>query len=180
MCSMKRAILVAAVLMASSSIASAGGYLGLGIGPKANVNGTDGHFEAGGRSYRLLGGLRFGRLAIEASVTGQDVFLIDNGGGQYDAKQLGLAGKYNLPLGSNFEAFAKLGVHRTWLSNDSIYDVAGNGLLVGGGFEYRLNAVITNGSLFVDYTHHAATLEGDIYAFDGGVGMWMLGFTIGI
>lgn len=177
---MNRALLVMAVLMMSSTAASAGGYLGLGIGPEANVNGTDGHFDGDGRSYRLLGGIRFSRLSFEASLTGQDVLMMDNGGGEYASKQLALAGKYSLPLGSHFEAFGKVGVHRTWLSGGSVYDVSGGGWLLGGGFEYRLNALITGASLFVDYTHHAATLDGDVYSFEAGVGMWMLGFTIGI
>lgn len=176
---MKRASLVAAILLMHGP-ASAGTYLGLGIGPEANVNGTDGHFTGDGRSYRLSGGIRWSRLSLEASITGQGILLLDNGGGSFDGRELALAGKYNAPLGSNFEAFGKLGVHRTWLSGNSIYDVSGDGLLIGGGFEYRLDAVLAGGSLLVDYTHHAATLEGDRLALEAGVGMWMLGFTIGI
>ena len=181
---MNRALLATSLLLAASTgTATAGGFVGLGVGPSANVNGTDGLIGSGGRSVRLLGGFRFGRLAIEAAITGQNLAFHDNGGDvPLAAKELSLAGKYSLPLGSNFEAFGKAGVHRTWLSSDSgVRNVGGNGLLVGAGFEYRLSAVVASGSLFVDYTHFASTLAGDQYTFDGaGVGMWMIGFTVGI
>lgn len=184
-----RLAVIAAVLTASASVASAGTYLGLGIGPAAGVNGDagaygSGSFEGAGRSYRLLGGFRVGRLAVEGSITGQDLLFTGNNGMGFEGRELAVAGVYSHPLGSGFEAYGKLGIHRTWLSADGgfdgMYDVSGDGLLVGGGFALRLNAVLASGAVFVDYTHHAADLSGDRYAFEGGVGMWMLGFTFGI
>jgi hypothetical protein len=166
----------------SSGVASAGWFAGLGIGPSANVNGTS-EVDSGGRSARLLGGMRWGKLAVEGSITGQTLRFLDNILGEFDTKELAIAGKYNFPLGSNFEVFAKAGLHRTWLSHeqDPAYDASGNGLLVGGGFEYRITTPAVSGSLFVDYTHYAADVTGDRYGYYGdGVGMWMLGFTVGL
>jgi hypothetical protein len=182
---MKRALLVTAILAASTQAASAGTYLGLGIGPGANVGGTDGHVDEGGRSMRLLGGYKLsvlsGRLAIEGALSFQGLTFKDNGGPEYDGRQLGVYGKYNHPLGSDFEVFGKLGVHRTWFSSEvDAYAVAGQGFLVGVGAEYRLTAILASASVWVDYTHHMATLDGDRYSWDAGVGMWMLGFSIGL
>ena len=192
MTTMKRAILVGSVLLATTGAASAGTYLGLGIGPDANVSGTE-SLDSGGRSARLLGGYSFagiqvGRLAVEASITGQTLAYLNNARGLFDAKELGLAAKYNFPIGYNFEVFGKAGVHHTWLSHKasdhygSVYDVSGSGLMGGLGVEYRFTAgPIKAGSLFLDYTHYRATLEGDTAMYDGtGVGMFMLGFTVGL
>jgi len=175
----------AAVLTATASVASAGPYLGLGVGPAAGMSGGDnqygpGSFEGAGRSYRLLGGYQLGRLAIEALIKGQDFAY---NGSRFAGKELALAGVYHHPLGSGFEAYGKLGVHRTSLTRDvdiRVYDVSGEGLLVGAGFALHLDALLASGSVFVDYTHHAADMSGDRYAFEGGVGMWMLGFTFGL
>ena len=178
---MKAALALGLVMLASSP-AAAGWYVGLGVGPDANVHGTD-EVKSGGRSARLLGGMRFSRLAIEGSISGQSLHFDDNIFGDFSAKEAAIAAKYSIPLGSNFEAFGKAGLHRTWLTHelDATYDAAGNGLLVGAGFEYRITAAIASGSVWVDYTHYAAQLEGDVYqAYGDGVGMWMIGFTVGI
>ncbi len=180
-----RLAVIAAVLTATASVASAGPYLGLGVGPAAGVSGGDGEygpgsFQGAGRSYRLLGGYRLGRLAVEASITGQD-FAYNTS--TFAGRELAVAGVYHHALGSGFEAYGKLGVHRTSLTRDAdlrIYDVSGEGLLVGAGFALRLDAILASGSVFVDYTHHAADMSGERHAFEGGVGMWMLGFTFGL
>ncbi len=179
---MNRALVTAALLVASTSVASAGTYLGLGVGPGANFNGDE-RIEDGGRSARLLGGYSFGRFSAEASITGQTLFLNDNGGVTFDTRELALNAKFNLPLGSGFEVFGKAGLHHTWISADAsdVYSVDGNGLLVGAGFEYRVKTPVAAGSLWVDYTHYAGDLTGDVYAYRGaGVGMWMLGVSVGI
>jgi hypothetical protein len=184
---MKRALLVGAVLF--STTASAGTYLGLGIGPKAGVDGVM-NTDSGGRSARLLGGYSFsglpvGTLAVEASLTGQSLFYSPTGG-YFNAKELALGAKYNYPLGYHFEAFGKAGVHHTWLTHQdggkySVYDKSGNGPFVGFGMEYRFAlGPVKAGSLFLDYTYYRASLGGT-YASDGAaVRMWMLGFTVGL
>lgn len=189
---MKRALLVGAVLLATTTAASAGTFLGLGIGPDANVGGVT-NVESGGRSARLLGGYSFngldlpvGTLAIEASLTGQSLHFRSTGG-FFSTKELGLAAKYSYPLGYHFEAFGKLGVHHTWLTHEdnpygTIYDTSGTGVMAGLGVEYRFSVgPIKAGSLFMDYTYYRANLDGDAFMFEGAsVGMWMLGFTVGL
>jgi hypothetical protein len=190
---MKRALLVGAVLLATTTAASAGTYLGLGIGPDANVGGTE-SISSGGRSARLLGGYSFGGLkvgaiSVEASITGQSLTYNSNARGMFDAKELALAGRYNYPIGYHFEVFGKVGVHHTWLSHQdsahygSVYDSSGNGVLLGLGVEYRLPNIgpVHGPSFFLDYTHYMTTLEGNGFMFEGAsVGMWMLGFTVGL
>lgn len=188
---MKRAIVVGAVLAATTDAASAGTFLGLGIGPDANVSDMQA-VEPGGRSARLLGGYSFaglpiGTLSIEASITGQSLLFRTAIGGEYNAKEFGLAAKYSYPLGFNFEVFGKAGVHHTTVTHDDpgnqgdTFDRSGSGLLVGIGSEFRFKLGPTRGaSLFVDYTHYMATLEGPKYMDDASVGMWMLGFTVGL
>lgn len=189
---MKRAIVVGSVLLATTGAASAGTYLGLGIGPDANVNGIS-DIGSGGRSARLLGGyafggLKVGTLGLEASLTGQSLAYNNNIRGTFDAKEIAIAAKYNYPLGYQFEVFGKLGVHHTWLTHANpgqfgdAYDRSGSGLLFGVGAEYRLSVgPVKAGSLFVDYTHFQADFEGSVYMNEGaGVGMWMLGFTVGL
>jgi Outer membrane protein beta-barrel domain len=180
---MKSALLLAAGLLAISAIsttAAAGGYLGLGLGTQPGVNDEmDTKAAPVGRSLRGIGGLRFGKFSIEGALNGFGV-IVPNFGDK-NVYQLSVAGKLNLPLGNNFEGFGRAGVERTWLGlDDERYDFAGNGFLVGAGFEYRLNALISNASIFVDYTIHHASLENTRSTVDETSRIWGLGFTIGI
>lgn len=177
---MKRALLVATGLLAlSTTTVSAGGYLGLALGSQPGVNDQMESFAAPvGRSLRLLGGARFGNVSIEGGLNGFGV-LANNV--ERNVYQLSAALKLNLPLGNNFEGFGRVGLERTWLNmDDTRYDLRGDGFMVGAGFEYRLNAVISNASLFVDYTIHHATLEDMRGKVDETSRIWGLGFTIGI
>ena len=90
--------------------------------------------------------------------------------------------KYSLPLGNNFEAFGRGGVQRTYLSGPGIMGVAGNGWVLGGGFEYRLDLVATAASIFVDYTHNQTSLDTGFGRpqLDSAVSMWTLGLTLAI
>ncbi|HVK89378.1 MAG TPA: outer membrane beta-barrel protein [Kofleriaceae bacterium] len=191
MTTMKRAILVGSVLLATTGAASAGTYVGLGVGPEANVSDIQ-WTSSGSRSARLLGGygfngLRVGTLAVEASLTGQSLtYANPNARGLLDAMELGLAAKYSYPLGDGFEVFGKLGAHHSWLSHEregaSTHNTSGTGVLLGVGAEFRFKLGPTRGvSVFVDYTHYRATFEGDYFMNEGaGIGMWMLGFTVGL
>lgn len=191
---MKRAFVVGAVLLATTGAASAGTYLGLGIGSDANI-GSVVYLDAGGRSARLLGGysftgLKVGSLSVEASLTGQSLVFHDPRvhPSTMDAKQIGIAAKYNYPLGYNFEALGKAGLHHSWISHSepdiygTSFDVSGSGIMIGAGFEYRVSAgPIKAGSLFVDYTYYRASLDGESRMHEGAsIGMWMMGFTVGL
>jgi len=177
---MKCASLVAAALVAISSTASAGTYLGLAIGTEPGVNGD---FETAapplGRSLRGLAGIRFGNFAIEGAVNGFGVDVRSYG--SQNVYQASASAKLNFPLGSGFEAFGRAGLERTWLSlGDDRYNYRGDGFLVGGGFELRIDAILTNASLFVDYNVHHATLDNTRGSVDETSRIWALGFTVGI
>jgi hypothetical protein len=98
-----------------------------------------------------------------------------------DAYQASAALKVSFPLGNNFEAFGRGGLQHSWIrSARSDNNVDGNGYLLGAGFEYRLNLLIGQGSLFVDYQYNKATLTGDRLRFDQSTRMWTMGLTVGI
>ena len=177
---MKSALLVATSLLAISTTASAGVYLGLGVGTEPGVNDEMAKTAAPvGRSLRGLGGIRFGKFSIEGALNGFGVVASNHG--DQNVFQLSAAAKYNLPLGNNFEAFGRAGLERTWLNlGDDRYNFSGNGFLVGAGFEYRLDLAITSASLFVDYTIHHATLTDTRGQVDETSRIWALGFTVGI
>jgi Outer membrane protein beta-barrel domain len=178
---MKRSFLLGVILLtASSGMASAGVYLGLGIG----TNGFDDSahiFNTDGRAGRLFGGFRFpnlqyGAISVEAGIEGAGVF---NGHSSVDrqptASELFLAGKYSFPISSDFDVFGRLGVQRTSLS-----DFAGSGYLAGAGVELHINTTVVSGSIFVDFTRTAQTLSGTGHdPFDSSVDRWMLGATVG-
>jgi hypothetical protein len=180
---MKPALLVATGLLAfAAKTASADGFLGLALGTDPSLNDemqTRLQSHALGRSLRALGGVRFGNLSIEGALNG---FGVSSNRGDTTIYQLSAAVKYNLPLGNDFEALGRAGLERTWLSvGDDPYNLAGNGFLAGAGFEYRLNAVLANASVFVDYTIHHATLQDSRNnQVDETSRVWALGFTVGI
>lgn len=176
---MKGALLVATGLMAISTTAAAGGYLGLGLGTQPGVNDEMAKTATPvGRSLRGLGGMRFGNFSVEGALDGFDV--VTNRGDQ-TVYQASVAAKLNLPLGNDFEAFGRAGLERTWLNlDDDRYNFAGNGFLIGAGFEYRLDIGIRDASLFVDYTIHHANLENTRGKVDETSRIWGLGFIIGI
>jgi hypothetical protein len=175
---MNRAALVLALLTASSGVASAGWYAGLGIGTGPEIGSDVGDFEDGGRSGKALVGSRWGNFAVEGALAGYDVIGPSNN--VYDTWHASIAGKLNLPIGDGFEGFGRVGIQRTWLSPESSdYDVSGTGYLVGAGIEYRLNLAATAASIWIDYQYSSADLEGMRDNFEYSARMWTLGATIG-
>ncbi|HEX7836406.1 MAG TPA: outer membrane beta-barrel protein [Kofleriaceae bacterium] len=178
---MKTALLVATGCLAISSTASAGGYLGLALGTEPGINDQFVSDVATpvGRSVRGLGGWRFGNLSLEGALNGFTV--LTKHIGEQTMYQVSASVKLNLPLGDNFEGFGRVGLERTWLNlQDDGANLAGNGFLVGGGFEYRLSGILTNASIFVDYNIHHATLDATRFSKDETTRIWGLGFSIGI
>jgi hypothetical protein len=185
---MKRVVLAAVVLAATSTVASAGTFVGLGIGTAPATSG-DAMLQEDGRSLRLELGYKFGRFAIEGIVNHAN---LDGTAWGYTApgemswNNLAVAGKYNLPLGDRFEAFGRLGLLRTYLSidGDPRYgsdEYAGTGLMGGAGFEYRINLGAAGGSIFVDYTIAHAGITSPEYMQDSyglTTRVWTLGATL--
>ena len=177
-----RSLLAVALVAASAPAASAGTYLGLGIGTAASPSGDIAMTSSdGNRSGRLLVGTRFGHLSLEGAGSRYSLY---RGSAPYSGTQMAVALKYSLTLGNNFEAYGRGGLERTWLSTDTTAnDFAGNGWLLGGGFEYRLDLGVTAASVFVDYEHSATSLVNQINMQsqkDETIGLWTLGVTVAL
>ena len=172
--------LAAGLLAGAPRTASADGYLGLALGSEPGVNDSFAAFaQPIGRSLRGLAGLRFGNVSLEGALNGFDVNTLYTGDRTVYA--LSAALKLSIPLGNNFEAFGRAGLERTWLNvDDPQFNLTGDGWLAGAGFEYRLNAILANASLFIDYSVHRTTLESDRQKADATSRFWGLGFTVGI
>ncbi len=186
---MLRPVLAIALLAAAGAPAAAETYLGLGLGTSADMSSTTTNapspqtVQGNGRSGKLLLGIRFGRLSIEGAAMRYGMYMDQYGA---DNTQLSAALKYSFPLGDSFEAFVRGG-----LVHDSIdiqyqmaqtgWNASGNGWLLGGGFEYRLNALVTGASLFVDYEHTSTGMtNGNADTFDQTTGVWMAGVTLSL
>jgi len=180
-----RSMLIMAVLATTGSAASAETYIGVAVGTAPSIsNDTIPNPRNDGRSGRLvLGqafGFRFGTIAIEAEANRFDMVL---NGFPSSSTMLGVDAKYSFPLSDGFSVFGKLGLARTWLSEDGDgpnYDGAGNGWYFGLGAEYRIIPLV---SVFVDYERQSATISapnagaGDNFEFGQAAGMFSLGVT---
>jgi hypothetical protein len=179
---MRPLLAAVALVAASASAASAGAYLGLGIGTAASPGGELTTTSSdGNRSGRVILGTSFGRLSIEGN---GDRFGLYRGQAAYQGTTLAAVLKYSLPLGDHFEVYGRGGLQRTWLNtDDNAADWAGNGWLLGAGFEYRLDLAGTGASVFVDYQHTDTGLlnQTDMKtAKDETFGMWTLGATVSL
>jgi outer membrane protein with beta-barrel domain len=181
---MNRALLAVTLLASAAGTASAGTYLGLGIGTAPAISDDSNRLASDSRSGRLLIGSRFGNVAIEGAIGGFSATLDDLKLG--DVYQASGALKLSVPLGNDFEAFGRAGLHHTWVSSDrtNTDGLSGNGFLVSAGFEYRLNAILSQASIFVDYSFNKLKLANDNFqnarAFDGNYRMWTVGLTVGL
>lgn len=177
-----RPLLAVALVAAAASTASAGPYLGLGIGTAASPSGDlEMTSSDGNRTGRLILGNSWGRFSVEGQGSRYSVY---KGRLPYDGSQLAVAGKYSLPLGDSFEAFGRLGLQRTWLNTDANQaDWQGNGWLFGAGFEYRFKISTVGASAFVDYQYASTNLvdQRSTNTERGmGVGLWTLGATVSL
>ncbi len=179
---MTRVCLAAVLLAASTSVASAGIYAGLGIGTGADVNHDSGvnTMTGNGRSGRLVLGYRFGRFSIEAAGSHYGL-LLDSA--SYDDYQAALLAKYSFPIGYGFELFGRGGVQHTWLSTSVTPhpSVDGTGVVLGAGVEYRLHLTFVAGaSVFVDYERTQTSFSPNMGGFNSGAGVFTLGATISL
>ena len=174
---MLRSVLALVMIAASASVASAGGFVGIGIGTGPGTSG-DVALDEDGRSGRLMIGYRLGRLSIEGIGTRYD--MIDSGGHPWKSTSLALAGKLSFPLGDRFEAFGRGGYVRTEIDASRSADLRnldGDGYLLGGGFEYRVDLVAAGAGIFIDYTLQRNTLTNESGREDLGLTtrLWTLG-----
>lgn len=129
---------------------------------------------------RLQIGYRFGRISVEGFGSKADLYRQDLA--PFNWTTYAIAGRYNLPLGDAFEAFARLGLEHSSVEQDGYNNsFSGNGFLVGGGFEYKLPIAAVGASLFVDYTVEKTTMtsptRGDM-EIDLTSRVWTLGGII--
>jgi len=182
---MLRSVLALAVVAATGSAASAGVYLGLGIGTALDESSSKTMpVQGNGRSGKLIAGYRFGRLSVEAGAARSGV-LVDQLTYPGSSTQLSAALKYSLPLGDNFEVFGRGGLEHTWLNLDDASHNAdnadGTGWLLGAGFEYRISGVLAGGSVFVDYEHvDTSFANNDMTKFGTSSGVFMAGVTLSL
>jgi len=178
-----RALLVAAFVL-SSGVASAGTYIGLGVGTGGNVSDSaDARYRADGRSARGVLGYRIGPFSIEGMYSGYGYVDANAAGtGQFDSRSVQLAGKYNYALGNNFELFGRLGLLRTDLTAvDSQVTTTGTGYTFSLGVEYRVDLLLTGFGVYVDYTRNQASFDTNSGTqLDQTASMWTAGVNLAL
>lgn len=179
---MKRVLLAAFLLAATAGTASAGGFVGLGLGTTPGISNDD-DATADGRSARLEVGYSFTNFSIEGLASRFD--LLDKFGTRYSDTSLGIAGTYRVPLSDGFGAYGRLGYQHTGVSLKTAEGAgaSGSGILFGGGADFKLPLPATNLSIFVDYTIAHSSLRVDGEVDDEGHGLtsrtWTLGAKLG-
>jgi hypothetical protein len=178
----------AALVLGFSSTAFAGGYIAVGVGSDAEIEGDlAGMFDAdGANNGRLSIGQRSGPLAIEASIFGTDLNSAAGAGGEYSTLSLGVDVKYYVSLTGPIEGYARGGLNKTWIGADEGGDVGvdmeGRGYSVGAGLQYSFRLMpLGEAALWLDYTHQSVRLyDQALEQFDGNVKLLTVGLSIGL
>jgi hypothetical protein len=178
--------LALAVIALAAAPAAAGGYVSLGIGQGAHLEGemaerfsTEGSTPSG----RLALGHRTGPIAIEASMFGSG---LEDAGQDHTTLAFGAAAKLFVPLVSRFELYGRAGLNRTWIKSrdDDAPDLgySGRGYDIGGGLQFSFSPFPPfDAAIWVDYTRHTVGLQRDGAAsLDGSLDMVMVGITVGM
>jgi hypothetical protein len=182
-----RTLLAVVIIASTAAAAHAGIYAGVGVGTGADVSDSiNTKYTADGRSARLALGYRIGPFSIEGAYSGYGL-QVDNAG-LYDSRSLQLAGKYNLELGSKFEAYGRLGFLRTDLNSrdGSNVDLSGTGYTFSLGMEYRIDLIATGLGIYIDWTRNSATMSTtDPTTTAANIGdqtasMWTLGVNVSL
>ena len=172
---MLRSVLVLILVAGTAGSASAGGYLGLGVGNGAS-SGGDIDLETDGRTIRLMGGYRFGRFAVEGLGTRYD--LVRSDGHEYTGTTVGVAGRFNFSLGYNFELYGRAGLQYTQL-DPKVYEETYNGfgILIGPGVEYRIPLGTMALAFYVDANVQYASVKNEFS--DEGLDLTQAWWTLG-
>ena len=182
---MIRALAICTVLAATATTASAGVYGSLGIG-STDVDDSANTLTPASRSGRIAGGYQYGPyVSAEAGLMGFDAAK-DNL--KFDGREYYVAGLFHWSLGQGFEAFGRLGLQHTSLSEEqNPLTLSGNGYLFGAGFAYNIKfsgMPVPRASVWVDYTRNNSSLfRSDVdnsAERDTSVSMWTLGVTVGM
>ncbi|CAN5521788.1 hypothetical protein BH11MYX1_BH11MYX1_23330 [soil metagenome] len=177
-------LLVLAAVVLSTGPASAGTYIGLGVGTSANLSDSvNTSYRADGRSARGVLGYRIGAVSLEGMYSGFGYVTANTvGTGQVDSRSLQIAGKYSYALGDNFEVFGRLGLLRTDLTaRDTETTTTGTGYTFSVGVEYRVDLLLTGFGLYVDYTRNQASFDtADGAQVDQSAAMWTAGVNLAL
>jgi hypothetical protein len=170
-----------AISVTVPAVARADGYVAVGVGSGGSVSDGDAFSSDQRLSGRLMIGQRISLLSVEAGVSGYGLEGMSPGT-QWDAVALGAGLKLNLPIVLGLEIFGRGGVERTWLEADGagMADYAGNGTVFGAGLEYGFDLVVTDASLWLDWTRHDADLDadGDAPSRDATTDIWTAGVSV--
>lgn len=172
---------IAILTLGLAGTAVADTYLGLGIGTEAPITGSLGDaFSTDDATHgRLVLGKRFGKLAIEGSIFGTEMF---NGGQEAAIAALGVDLKYHLPLASNFEAYVKGGLHKAYVQSDTdgrLDEFEGQGHQYGAGLQYRFNMAVSSAALWLDYSRTQFDVADEGAELGGTAKMLQIGVSIG-
>ena len=177
-------LLTLTVGLAWASPAIAGGYMSIGIGEGADLQGDlAAAFDTEGdaRNGRLAIGQRTGPIAIEAGLFGTDLIGVD---GAYSAVALGVDVKLFHTLSGSFELYGKGGLNKTWLlgRDDQGTSFAGRGKQLGIGVQYSLSTgLIGQAALWVEGSRTYVSMDDDAGAqLDGEIDMLNLGVSFGL
>jgi hypothetical protein len=177
---------VLVVLLSAAGVAHAdGGYVSLGAGPGAGLDGniatpfdTDDSMNA-----RLSLGQRMGPLALEASLFGAGLVGRNDFAGpgrEYDTVSLGVDLKYFFGiLATPLELYPKIGLNRTWLTGGrDALDYDGWGWDLGAGAQLSFDRI----GIWLDFTHQRTNLRSDneLYTrhLDGNLNLLSLGVSV--
>lgn len=173
---MTRAALLASAtvaLLTFSQTASAESYITLGVGG-AETGGELRAQSLEGDALRIGIGQRFGKLALEATISGTD--FSDGEQTVYGTTTAAVDLKYHLRLGGPIELYGKGGLNKTWDSDE----LEGRGLALGVGLQWSFRLPVTSAALWLDYTHVSTELRNNRGELrDGSVGMATIGASIG-
>ncbi len=183
-------ILALPVVLATSSVAHADGYVGFGVGSQGKLDGSlSEHFTTGAQSdtSRFILGQRFGGLALEASLFKAE--LEGTGGAvgksEFSTASIGIDIKYYVGLVGGLEGYGKIGLNKTWLRGPAAQNMnyEGRGTEVGAGLQYTLNLPLTQVGLWLDYSVQETQLRdlemGTGSDLDGELRMLNLGVFVG-
>ncbi len=156
---MKTALATTSLVLALASSASAGGFVGLGVGTGSQLDDGKTKFAENGRSDRLTVGydlpLGFGRIGVEGAYTG---YGLTKPGHTMDGTSIWLAGRFDLTLSDGFAVFGRLGVQTTNVTDASdSYD--GKGPVLGVGAAFRPGFKVLDLSVWVDLTYLRSSLD---------------------
>jgi hypothetical protein len=163
------------IVLGSVSVASAEGYVSLGIGGDPALRGDARMAASGGGdggNGRLALGIGISRLAVEGSLS-------RFGLGGSTATAAGAHLRLRFPLHGGFGIFGRIGLERVWWGSDvpSMSPTA-DGTVGGLGLEYRLSAPLLGEAAVWAEVSNDWLDTGNGHT--GGVRLWTAGLSFGL